>query len=101
MARIKLKQILSNLHYNEVDDQLILSGSKVPTALQNPENLNINWDEALGNFNGTKTGTPDFIIYGNTVVTSSAYQSGTMHVSGSIDIIGNLFVSGSITSGSL
>jgi hypothetical protein len=101
MARIKLKQILSNLHYNEADDQLILSGSKVPTALQNPEDLDVNWEEGFGNWDGTKTGTPDFIIYGNTVVTSSAYQSGTIDVSGSVAIVGNLFVSGSISSGSL
>ena len=101
MARIKLKQILSNLHYNEDEDQLILSGSKVPTALQNPEDLDVNWDRAFGNWDGTKTGIPDFVIYGNTLVTSSAYQSGMIDVSGSIAIEGDLYVSGSISAGLL
>lgn len=101
MARIKLKQILSNLHYNEDEDQLILSGSKVPTALQNPEDLDVNWDRAFGNWDGTRTGIPDFVIYGNTLVTSSAYQSGMIDVSGSIAIEGDLYVSGSISAGLL
>jgi hypothetical protein len=101
MARIKLKQILSNLHYNEADDQLILSGSKVPTALQNPEDIDVNWDQAFGNWDGTKTGTPDFIIYGNTVVSSSAYQSGIVNIADSVTIGGNLLVSGSIATGSI
>ena len=101
MARIKLKQILSNLHYNEADDQLILSGSKVPTALQNPEDIDDNWDQAFGNWDGTKTGIPDFIIYGNTVVSSSAYQSGIVNIADSVTIGGNLLVSGSIATGSI
>lgn len=33
MAKLKLKQILSNLHYDEVNDQLILSGSEFATFL--------------------------------------------------------------------
>lgn len=101
MARIKLKQILSNLHYNEANDQLILSGSKIPTANFQYEEIDENWENTFGNWDGTRTGIPDFVIYGNTLVTSSAYQSAGIDVSGSVAIIGDLFVSGSITSGSL
>jgi len=95
MARLKLKQVLSNLHYNEANDQLILSGSKVPTALQNPEDIDVNWDDAFGTWDGTRVGIPDFIIYGETFVTSSAY------LTGSIVVEGSLIVSGSFQTGSL
>ena len=33
MARLKLKQILSNLHYNATTEQLILSGSSDPSFI--------------------------------------------------------------------
>ena len=45
MSRIKLKQILSNLHYDENLDQLILSSSKVPTANQIWNEATETWDK--------------------------------------------------------
>lgn len=33
MARIKLKQILSNIQYNSINDQLIISGSGNPSLV--------------------------------------------------------------------
>jgi len=95
MARLKLKQVLSNLHYDAQNDQLILSGSKIPTALLNPEDANINWDQAFGDWDGTRNGIPDFVIYGETFVTSSTY------LTGSLTIKGNLTVSGSFQTSSI
>ena len=95
MSRLKLKQVLSNLHYSEINDQLILSGSKVPTSLQNPEDINVNWEESFGDWDGTRKGIPDFVIYGETFVTSSTY------LSGSIIVEGSLIVSGSFQTSSL
>jgi len=89
MSRLKLKQVLSNLHYSEINDQLILSGSKVPTALQNPEDINDNWENALGDWDGTRKGIPDFIIYGETVLTSSTYTTGSMVIEGSLTVSGS------------
>jgi hypothetical protein len=52
MARVKLKQILSNLQYNETNSQLILSGSQ----------------------------EIDFIISGSTVVTSTPTATGSFTI---------------------
>ena len=52
MARVKLKQILSNLQYNEANSQLILSGSQ----------------------------ETDFIISGSTVVTSTPTRTGSFTI---------------------
>jgi len=52
MARVKLKQILSNLQYNEANSQLILSGSQ----------------------------QTDFIISGSTVVTSTPTRTGSFTI---------------------
>jgi hypothetical protein len=52
MARVKLKQILSNLQYNEANSQLILSGSQ----------------------------QTDFIISGSTVVTSTPTRTGSLTI---------------------
>ncbi len=52
MARVKLKQILSNLQYNEASSQLILSGSQ----------------------------QTDFIISGSTVVTSTPTRTGSFTI---------------------
>lgn len=52
MARVKLKQILSNLQYNEASSQLILSGSQ----------------------------QTDFIISGSTVVTSTPTRTGSLTI---------------------
>lgn len=65
MSRIKLKQILSNLHYDENLDQLILSSSKVP--------LNYN---------------PDFIVSGSIMVTPGVYSSGSLTIK-DIDTFGD------------
>lgn len=88
MARLKLKQILSNLHYDEVNDQLILSGSKVPTGLQNWEDANQNWNEALGTWDGSRANIPDFVIHGSTFVTSSVYTTGSITIHG-LDTFGD------------
>jgi hypothetical protein len=52
MARVKLKQILSNLQYNEANSQLILSGSQ----------------------------QTDFIISGSTIVTSTPTKTGSFTI---------------------
>jgi hypothetical protein len=52
MARVKLKQILSNLQYNEANSQLILSGSQ----------------------------QTDFIISGSTIVTSTPTRTGSLSI---------------------
>ena len=88
MARLKLKQVLSNLHYNAADDQLILSGSKVPTGLQNWENVDQNWDETLGTWDGSRANIPDFVIHGSTYVTSSVYTTGSITIDG-VDTFGD------------
>jgi hypothetical protein len=88
MARLKFKQILSNLHYDEVNDQLILSGSKVPTALQNWDNASGSWEDALGTWDGSRANIPDFVIYGSTFVTSSTYTTGSITING-VDTFGD------------
>ncbi len=88
MARLKLKQVLSNLHYNATDDQLILSGSKVPTANQVWNEASQSWEDAFGDWDGTRNSIPDFVVYGNTFVTSSTYASGSITISG-IDTFGD------------
>ena len=54
MAQLKLKQILSNLHYNAVTDQLTVSGS----------------------------GNPSFIVSGSVIVTSTSTISGSLTING-------------------
>lgn len=88
MARLKLKQVLSNLHYNASTDQLILSGSKVFVGDQNWEDANINWEDATANWEESVTQRPDFIIYGETLVTSSIYNTGSITITG-IDNFGD------------
>jgi hypothetical protein len=88
MARIKLKQILSNLHYDEVNDQLILSGSKVPTGLQNWDQASGSWEDALGTWDGSRANIPDFVIHGSTLVTSSVYTTGSITITG-VDTFGD------------
>jgi hypothetical protein len=61
MARLKLKQVLSNLQYNATNSQLILSGS------------------GTGN---------DFIISGSTVVTSTPTKTGSLTIQ-NIDSFGD------------
>jgi hypothetical protein len=80
MSRIKLKQILSNLHYDEANDQLILSGSKVPTGLQNWDETSGSWEDAFGTWEGSRANIPDFVIHGSTFVTSSTYTTGSITI---------------------
>jgi hypothetical protein len=93
MARLKLKQILSNLHYDADKDQLILSGSKALTQL-NWEDANLNWEDVDQNWNefafgsGSRVNTPDFVIYGSTFVTSSVYTTGSITING-VDTFGD------------
>lgn len=88
MARLKLKQVLSNLHYNAADDQLILSGSKRPAGLQNWEDADQNWDQSLGTWDGSRANIPDFVIHGSTFVTSSAHTTGSITIDG-VDTFGD------------
>lgn len=88
MARLKLKQVLSNLHYDKANDQLILSGSRPPAGSQNWENADQNWEEALGTWDGVKGNIPDFVIYGSTFVTASAYTTGSITIDG-VDTFGD------------
>ena len=87
MARLKLKQVLSNLHYDAGNDQLILCGS-APPANQNWEDANQTWDQTSGDWDGTRAGTPDFVIFGSTVVTSSAYSTASFTITG-LDTFGD------------
>jgi hypothetical protein len=54
MARLKLKQVLSNLQYNSSTDQLILTGST----------------------------NPSFIVSGSVIVTSTPTISGSLTING-------------------
>lgn len=56
MGRLKLKQVLSNLQYEEATSQLILSGSA--------------------------SNIPDLIISGSTEITSSQTNLGTLTIDG-------------------
>lgn len=60
MSRIKLKQILSNLSYNESTNQLVLSGSSEPS----------------------------FIISGSVIVTSTPSITGSLTIQG-VDSFGD------------
>lgn len=60
MARLRLKQVLSNLQYNQATSQLILSGSQ----------------------------ETDFIISGSIVVTSTPTQTGSLTIQG-VDTFGD------------
>lgn len=71
MARVKLKQVLSNLHYDASNDQLILSGSFLPSSSLGPEKE-----------------VPDFVIYGATYVTASAFSTGSITIA-DIDTFGD------------
>ncbi len=88
MARLKLKQVLSNLHYDATNDQLILSGSKVPTALANWNEASGSWEDAFGTWDGSRANIPDFVIYGSTFVTSSVYTTGSITING-VDTFGD------------
>jgi hypothetical protein len=88
MARLKLKQVLSNLHYDATNDQLILSGSKIPTANQVWNEATQNWEDAFGDWDGTRNSIPDFVISGSTVVTSNTYSSGSLTIKG-VDTFGD------------
>ena len=88
MAKLKLKQILSNLHYDAANDQLILSGSKKPSGEENWEDADVNWNETIGDWDGNRGGIPDFVIYGSTYVTSSVYTTGSITIDG-VDTFGD------------
>lgn len=59
MSRLKLKQVISNLQYNEATEQLIFSSSRT-----------------------TSNDTPDFIFSGSIEIAQSLYTSGTLTVKG-------------------
>lgn len=63
MSRLKLKQILSNLEYNETTNQLKLVGA-------------------------SQTNVADFVISGSVQVTSSIYNTGSITIKG-IDSFGD------------
>jgi hypothetical protein len=88
MARLKLKQVLSNLHYDATNDQLILSSSKIPTANQVWNEASQSWEDAFGDWDGTRNSIPDFIIKGNVFVTSGSYSSGSLTIDG-VDTFGD------------
>lgn len=88
MSRIKLKQILSNLHYDELNDQLILSSSKVPTSNQTWNNTTQQWEDAFGDWDGSRNSIPDFVISGSTVITPGVYSSGSLSIKG-LDTFGD------------
>jgi hypothetical protein len=60
MARLKLKQILSNIHYKETANSLIISGS----------------------------GNPQLIISGSALITSSPTVTGSLTING-VDTFGD------------
>lgn len=80
MSRLKFKQILSNLQYDEINDQLILSSSKIPTGELNWNEITQNWETTLGNWDGTRT--PDFVISGSIEISSSLYNPAAISIEG-------------------
>jgi len=80
MSRLKFKQILSNLHYDEINDQLILSSSRIPTGELNWDEETQTWETALGNWDASREA--DFVISGSIFVTQSVYQSGSISIEG-------------------
>lgn len=88
MARLKLKQVLSNLHYNEADDQLILSGSKVPDGNLIWNEASQSWEDAWGDWDGGRSSIPDFVMRGTMLVTASIYDQGTLSIAG-LDTFGD------------
>lgn len=87
MSRLKLKQILSNLHYNEDTDQLILSSSRVDTGELAWNDISNNWENAIGSWEG-RGNRPDFVISGSVEVTQSLYTPGTITIKG-VDTFGD------------
>ncbi len=67
---------------------MILSGSKTPAGLQNWEDADVNWNNALGTWDGSRANIPDFIIHGSTYVTSSEYTTGSITIQG-VDTFGD------------
>ena len=88
MSRIKLKQILSNLHYNASLDQLVLSSSRTPIGNLSWDEISGSWDDAFGTWDGTRGGIPDFVISGSVEVTQSLYSPGTITIKG-VDTFGD------------
>lgn len=87
MARLKLKQLLSNLHYNPDIGQLIISRSVVPVGDDLFNNINYTWDQAFGFYN-TSNPFPALVISGSVYITSSNYQTGSVTIAG-IDTFGD------------
>lgn len=87
MARLKLKQVLSNLHYNPDIAQLTISRSVVPIGDDLFNNINYTWDQAFGTF-GTSNQFPALILSGSMEVTASNYQTGSITITG-IDTLGD------------
>jgi hypothetical protein len=85
MARLKLKQILSNLHYDAINDQLILSGSIIPGAFDIINTSNLTFDTLSGTVDGP---LPAFIISGSVEISSTLYQTGSLTIQ-NIDSFGD------------
>ena len=85
MSRLKLKQILSNLHYDAGRDQLIISGSQIPTGDELWNTTQYLWNQAIGAFNGP---FPAFVISGSTEIASTPYQTGSLTIAG-VDTFGD------------
>lgn len=85
MARLKLKQVLSNLYYDAVNDQLMLSGSVFPDAYGTMDTS----EETIATFSGALDGPlPAFIISGSVEVASTLYQTGSLTIQ-NIDSFGD------------
>jgi hypothetical protein len=85
MARLKLKQVLSNLHYDAINDQLILSGSVTPGSYTTIDTS----EETIDTFSGALDGPlPAFVISGSVEVTSTIYQTGSLTIQ-NIDSFGD------------
>ena len=86
MARLKLKQILSNLYYDAGRDQLKISSSLIPAGDQLFNQTNQTWNDS---FNTWEVDIfPALVISGSVEVADSLYQQGTITIDG-IDSFGD------------
>jgi hypothetical protein len=87
MARLKLKQVLSNLYYDAVNEQLILSSSKIPSAYNSTFDTS---NDTIDTFSGGLAGPGiSFIISGSVEIVTTPYQTGSLTIQ-DIDSFGDM-----------
>lgn len=89
MSRLKLKQILSNLHYNPDLGQLIVSASSIPIGDDLFDAANIYWNTSIGDWEAQGGNQiPILVISGSTEIITTPYQTGSLTIKG-IDSFGD------------